>query len=304
MQAPWKFRVNPHDGQLFFNVQLNTGLQFGNGANSWEIRGWNPAWGSTEPSANLRSPRTDTRGEPGPEGNPLWLAPVVPDKWRYFVYRIKWTNDWDGVFQCWTRTEDESGWTEVANYTGFPTHVYQVGDLDTNHYAQGSYYRGEGGVRESVDYGGRARSTSVEDADLGTASTGFQELASLAVFRPGHPAPPESSAPVILRRVAYVAGTRVLRRGHLALHLGGFPGTTVQVVVRGPHGQIMASAVRRIGHGHHAVYRARLRHYRGQRRLYVSVTGQWSWQSTRARVALRLSRNRTRIVHSTVRYLQ
>jgi hypothetical protein len=34
------------------------------------------------------------------------------------------------------------------------------------------------------------------------------------------------------------------------------------------------------------------------------MTAQWSWLSTRARVALRLSRHGTRVVHSTVRYLQ
>jgi hypothetical protein len=302
-QAPWKLRVSPHNGGLYFNVQLNTGLQFGNGANSWEINGWNRAWGSTEPSANPRSPKTDTRGRPAPDGNPFWLAPVVDDKWRYFIYRVKWTNDWDGIFQCWTRTEDDSEWTQVANYSGFPTHVYQLGDLDTNHYAVGMYYRDEGGVRESVDYGGRARSTSVADADLGVGSTGFQELAALAAFRSGHPAPPESSAPVVQRRVAWVAGTHVPRRGRLAIRVGGVIGAGVQVVVRGPHGHIMASARRRIGRGHHTVYRVRLRRYHGQRTLYVSMTAEWSWQATRAHVRLRLSRHGTRVVDSTTRFL-
>lgn len=178
-QAPWKFNLRPHGGTLFFNVFLNTGKQFGDGANAWEINGWNTDWSSTEPSGRLRVPKDPNRETPMPEGEPIWLAPVEFGEWQYFVYRIRWRNGWDGIFECWTRVEGESTWRKVANYRGFPTRVYQDGDEQANLYAIGNYYRGNGGTRQYLDYGGRARSNSVADADQGTESTGFQELTSL-----------------------------------------------------------------------------------------------------------------------------
>src|SRR5215211_6363910 len=182
MQAPWKFRLDPHLGTLYYNVWLNTGKQFANAGTEWEVDGWNTGWGSTEPSDELRFPTTNTRDTPSPHGNPMWLAPVDFGKWQYFLYRIRWRNDWTGIFECWTRTQDESSWRMVANYHDFPTRVYQDGDLNTNLYSLGLYYRGDANGRQALDYGGRARSNSVTDASLGTASAGFQELAALANF--------------------------------------------------------------------------------------------------------------------------
>jgi hypothetical protein len=95
------------------------------------------------------------------------------------LYRIRWRNDWSGLFECWTRSEDETEWRQVANYGEFPTRVYQDGDENTILYAMGNYYRGDGGVRQHIDYGGRARSNAVDDAELGTDSSGFRELAEL-----------------------------------------------------------------------------------------------------------------------------
>ena len=308
-QAPWKFRVMPRGEELWFNVKVNTGLQFGNNATAWEIDGWNPAWGPTTPSASLREPTTNTKGSRSPDGNPFWLAPVSFDKWHYFLYRIKWSNDWDGLFECWTRTEDDESWEQVANYRSFPTHVYQPGDPNAHHYAQGMYYRGDGGIRQSLDYGGRARSDSVADAERGSLSTGFAELAALA--RLGNPSDPvgagsdgegPGAGASASQRVVRISGARIPHRGRLVVRLRGIRGARVTVAVRGPRGMRLARVERTIRAQPRVRYRLRLHRYRTQSVLNVRIRARVDLRRTEARMRLRLSRHGHRIVRSTIRH--
>lgn len=91
------------------------------------------------------------------------------------------------------------------------------------------------------------------------------------------------------RPVANFSGARAPTRARLSVRVRGRQGARLAVVVRGPRGRVLARARGHVGESGLVRYRFRLRHYRHQRRLHVSLGATLGDRRTRARLNLRLS---------------
>lgn len=192
------------------------------------------------------------------------LADFQRNTWYDFVFHVRWATDNTGFVEVWLNGQN------VLPLTNTPT-IYSGQTV----YLKQGFYRGPGSDSSSVVYhDAMRRGTSAEDVSA-------PPVAPSEVVPP--PAPTEPPLKVKLRkRPKLLTGKRIESR------ITTLSGSTVTVVVRTMRGRILGVSRRVANRYGYARVVTRMRRWRGQRFLRVSVgaTRSGEWRRTRVSLAL------------------